>query len=91
MKVAEGKDVSVVFIPSFELFQQQTEAYKNSFLPKEVTARVSIEMDTSFGWGRYVGAQGKILSIDKFGMSALGDTIIKEYGFTVESVMQVLK
>nr|MBO1339516.1 hypothetical protein [Enterococcus sp. 665A] len=56
-----------------------------------MTVCLSIGMDTSFGWGRYVSAQGKILAIDKFGASALGDTIIKEYGFTVEAVMQALK
>lgn len=87
----EGKDVSVVSLPSFDLFEQQSEDYKNAVLPKEVTARVSIEMGASFGWKRYVGDQGTILAIDKFGASAPGDTIIKEYGFTVEAVKQALK
>ncbi|EOH93858.1 transketolase [Enterococcus pallens] len=87
----EGKDVSVVSLPSFDLFEQQSEDYKNAVLPKEITARVSIEMGASFGWERYVGDQGTILAIDKFGASAPGDTIIKEYGFTVEAVKQALK
>jgi transketolase len=58
-------------------------------LPKEVKKRVSVEMGSSFGWERYVGDHGAIISIDTFGASAPGDTVIREYGFTVERVVSV--
>ncbi|WP_086348007.1 transketolase [Candidatus Enterococcus clewellii] len=82
----EGKDVSVVSLPSFDLFEKQPDSYKEAVLPKAVKKRVSIEMASGFGWERYVGSEGAIISIDRFGTSAPGDTIIKEYGFTVEMV-----
>lgn len=82
-----GKDVSVVSLPSFDLFEQQNEAYKESVLPTAILKRVSIEMAASFGWERYVGLQGKIISIDRFGASAPGDIIIEKYGFTVENIV----
>lgn len=82
-----GKDVSVVSLPSFDLFEQQNEAYKESVLPTAILKRVSIEMAASFGWERYVGLQGKIISIDRFGASAPGDIVIEKYGFTVENIV----
>ena len=85
----QGRDVSVVSIPSFDLFNRQSSEYKESVLPKEVKKRVSVEMGSSFGWERYVGDHGAIISIDTFGASAPGDTVIREYGFTVERVVSV--
>jgi transketolase len=85
--LAEGKDVSVVSLPSFDLFEQQDKAYKETVLPSDVLKRVSIEMGASFGWERYVGFTGKIIGIDRFGASAPGDTVIEKYGFTVEHVV----
>lgn len=82
-----GKDVSVISLPSFDLFEQQNEAYKESVLPTAILKRVSIEMAASFGWERYVGLQGKIISIDRFGASAPGDIVIEKYGFTVENIV----
>ncbi len=84
---AEGKDVSVVSIPSWDRFDAQDAAYKEAVLPKAVSKRVAIEMAASLGWERYVGIEGKIISIDRFGASAKGDKIIEEYGFTVENVV----
>ncbi|PTQ83948.1 transketolase [Trichococcus patagoniensis] len=85
----QGKDVSVVSLPSFDLFNRQSAEYKESVLPKDVKKRVSVEMGASFGWERYVGDHGASISIDTFGASAPGDTVIREYGFTVERVVSV--
>ncbi len=83
----QEKDVSVVSLPSFDLFDQQSEDYKESVLPKNVKKRVSIEMAATFGWERYVGSEGKAIGIDTFGASAPGETNIREYGFTVEKII----
>ncbi|NAA91072.1 transketolase-like TK C-terminal-containing protein, partial [Enterococcus mundtii] len=85
----QGKDVSVVSMPSFDLFEQQSAEYQESVLPKAVTKRVSIEMAASFGWERYTGTAGAIIAIDRFGASAPGETIIQNYQFTVEHVVEV--
>lgn len=85
----KGKDVRVVSLPSFDLFEKQTEAYRESVLPKEVTRRVAIEMGSSFGWKQYVGDQGAIIGIDRFGESGKGDLIVESLGFTVEHLVQV--
>ncbi|MTD38914.1 transketolase [Erwinia sp. CPCC 100877] len=84
---AQGKDVSVVSLPSFDLFEKQSEEYKESVLPKAVTKRVAIEAASPFGWERYIGAEGTTVTIDHFGASAPGDLILKEFGFTVENVV----
>ncbi|WP_342512506.1 transketolase [Sporosarcina sp. FSL K6-1522] len=89
--LAEGIDVAVVSMPSWDLFDRQDEAYKQSVLPKNVKKRVGIEMAVSLGWHKYVGDEGAILSIDTFGASAPGDTVIKEYGFTEENVVTTVK
>ncbi|MBU5364771.1 transketolase [Enterococcus devriesei] len=84
---AQGKDVSVVSLPSFDLFEAQDEAYKESVLPKAVTKRVAIEAASPFGWERYIGSEGKMIGIDHFGASAPGDYILEQFGFTVENVV----
>ncbi|WP_073201962.1 transketolase [Gracilibacillus kekensis] len=84
----QGKDVSVVSIPSWDRFDKQDAAYKEAVLPKTVTKRVGIEMAASLGWERYVGIEGKTITIDTFGASANGNKIIEEYGFTVENVVK---
>lgn len=83
----QGKDVSVVSLPSFDLFEAQDEAYKESVLPKAVTKRVAVEAASSFGWERYIGYAGKMISIDHFGASAPGDFVLEQFGFTVENVV----
>lgn len=83
----QGKDVSVVSLPSFELFDAQTDSYKESVLPKAVTNRVAIEAAAPFGWEKYVGFDGKIIAIDHFGASAPGNKILTEFGFTTENVV----
>ena len=84
-------DVSVVSMPSWDRFQEQDVAYRNEVLPPHVKARVGIEMASSFGWDRYVGNEGAIIGIDRFGASAKGEKVITEYGFTVENVIKHVK
>lgn len=82
-----GKDVSVVSMPSFDLFEKQTAEYKESILPRAVTKRVAIEAASPFGWERYVGTFGTTVTIDHFGASAPGDLVLKKFGFTVENIV----
>ncbi|MCP3031287.1 transketolase [Halobacillus sp. A1] len=84
----KGFDVRVVSVPSFDRFEKQDREYKESVLPNEVRQRLAIEMGASFGWERYVGLDGAVIGIDKFGASAPGDTVIEKYGFTVENVVK---
>lgn len=85
---AQGKDVSVVSMPSMDLFEKQSAEYKESVLPREIRKRVSIEMGSTFGWERYVGLDGATIGIDKYGASAPGATVIKNYGFTTQNVVE---
>ncbi|SFQ18864.1 transketolase [Desemzia incerta] len=85
---AQGKDVSVVSMPSMDLFEKQSAEYKESVLPREIRKRVSIEMGATFGWERYVGLDGATIGIDKYGASAPGATVIKNYGFTTQNVVE---
>jgi transketolase len=87
----EGIQVRVISMPSWDLFEKQSKEYKNSVLLPDVKARLAIEMAHPFGWERYTGDQGDILAIDRFGASAPGDRVIKEYGFTVENVVSKVK
>jgi transketolase len=81
----------VVSIPSFELFERQDAAYKESVLPTSVTARVSVEMASTFGWDRYVGPKGKMVGMHTFGASAPLKDLLKKFGFTVENVVAAAK
>ncbi|WP_340021796.1 transketolase [Paenibacillus sp. FSL K6-1096] len=87
----EGIDVRVISLPSWDLFEKQDKAYRDSVILPEVKARLAIEMAQTFGWERYTGDQGDILGITTFGASAPGDTVIREYGFTVENVVKRVK
>ena len=81
-----GVKARVVSLPSFYLFEQQDAAYHESVLPKSINKRVAVEAGTSFGWAKYSGDEGIIISVDTFGASAPGDLIMKNYGFTIEHV-----
>lgn len=83
--------VRVVAMPSWELFDRQTQEYKESVLPSSVTKRVSIEMGISLGWERYVGLEGKMISIETFGASGTGEAVMELFGFTIENVVQTAK
>lgn len=83
----EGIEARVVSMPSWELFDKQDAAYKNSVLPPEVTARVSVEMAATFGWERYTGSEGRNIGMHRFGASAPLKDLLKYFGFTVEKVV----
>jgi transketolase len=87
---AEGKKVRVVSMPSWELFEEQDEAYKNSVLPPNAK-RLAVEAGVSFGWGRYVGSEDNTISINTFGVSAPGDVALEKFGFTVDNVVAKAK
>jgi transketolase len=84
---AEGIKARVVSMPSWEIFEQQDSAYKESVLPAKVTARVSVEMASTFGWERYVGPKGRIVGMHRFGASAPLKDLLKYFGFTVDAVV----
>jgi len=88
---AAGKKVRVVSMPSWELFEAQDAAYKESVLPKAVTKRLSVEAAASFGWHKYVGTEGDTVSIDTFGASAPGGVCLEKFGFSVENVLAKAK
>jgi transketolase len=85
----DGIRSRLVSMPSWELFEAQSEAYRNEVLPPQVRARVSIEAAASFGWDRWVGPDGAIIGIDRFGASAPGGVVLKELGFTADHVVAV--
>jgi transketolase len=84
---AEGVKARVVSMPCWELFEQQDAAYKESVLPRDVTARVSVEMASTFGWDRYVGPKGRMIGMHRFGASAPIKDLLKFFGFTVDHVI----
>jgi transketolase len=84
---AEGVQARVVSMPSWEIFERQNTAYKESVLPSSVTARVSVEMAATFGWERYVGLKGQKIGMHRFGASAPLKDLLKFFGFTVEAVV----
>ncbi|CAM0907287.1 unnamed protein product [Alopecurus aequalis] len=83
----EGKYVRVVSLVCWELFEEQSDEYKESVLPGEVTSRISIEAGVTLGWEKYVGQKGKAIGINRFGSSAPAEKIYKELGLTVENVI----
>ncbi|MDQ0161841.1 transketolase [Aeribacillus alveayuensis] len=88
---SEGIYVSVISMPSWDLFEKQPQEYKDHVLPKNVKKRLAIEMASPLGWERYVGEEGEVIAINTFGASAPGEKIMKEYGFTIENVVQKVK
>lgn len=84
----QGKDVRVVSMPSMELFDQQDDSYKEKVLPKHIRKRLAVEMACDFGWHKYVGLDGKVISVNQFGASAPANTVIQKYGFTVENIVE---
>jgi transketolase len=87
----EGVAARVVSMPSWELFEQQSQAYQDEVLPPEVTARVSVEQASTFGWERYVGSSGAMLGMARFGASAPLKELQKKFGFTVGHVVEVAR
>jgi len=87
----DGIDVRVVSMPSMDVFDQQSDEYKESVLPKSVRKRVAIEALSDFGWGKYVGLDGAYVTMHSFGASAPAATLFKEFGFTVDNVVKTVK
>ena len=86
----EGICVSVVSMPSWDMFEMQSEEYKKSVLP-EGLPKVAVEAGVTLGWSRYTGSEDNVIGINKFGASAPGGTVMKEYGFTAENVAAKVK
>jgi transketolase len=81
----------VVSMPCWELFERQTDEYKNSVLPAKIKARISIEAGSTLGWERWIGLDGIAIGIDRFGMSAPGEINMREFGFTAENIVKHTK
>ncbi len=80
--------VRVVSMPSWELFEQQTEEYKSSVLPDDVKVKISVEAGTGLGWEKYTGNSAAVISIEKYGASAPANVLFEKYGFTVEKIVE---
>jgi transketolase len=87
----EGIRARVVSLPSWELFEQQTESYKEHVLPSQVMARVAVEQASSMGWARYVGSQGVVIGMETFGASAPLKALQQKFGFVPERIVAVAK
>ncbi|MBQ3476568.1 MAG: transketolase, partial [Clostridia bacterium] len=87
----EGIAARVISMPSFELFEAQSDEYKESVMPKAVRAHVAVEAAATFGWHKYVGLDGEVIGLDHFGASAPYKFLVKEYGFTAENVAATAK
>ncbi|NWJ48178.1 MAG: transketolase [Chloroflexi bacterium] len=86
---AAGVQARVVSMPSWEIYEEQSEEYKESVLPSDVTARLSIEAGSPMGWERYIGGEGASLAINHFGASAPGDIVAEHFGFNVPTVTEL--
>lgn len=84
----EGIDARIVSMPSWEVFEKQTDEYKESILPKNVRKRIAVEALSSFGWERYVGLDGKTICISDFGASGQASELFNKYGFTVDNIVK---
>lgn len=87
----EDIDIRVVSMPSMDVFEQQPEEYKQLVLPKEVRARVAVEALSDFGWGKYVGLDGEVVSMKGFGASAPGGQLFEHFGITTDAVVEAVK
>lgn len=88
---ADGVPTRVVSMPSWELFEAQDADYREAVLPAAITARVSIEAGSTFGWQRYIGCRGASIGIDRFGASAPGELNLEHFGFSVDNVARVTR
>jgi transketolase len=86
-----GTAVRVVSMPCWDLFDAQPADYRDAVLPPHVGARLTIEAGASQGWHRYAGARGKVLAVDSFGASAPGETVLENYGFNVDNVVELAR
>ena len=87
----EGIDVRVVSMPSMDIFEKQSDEYKESVLPDKCRKRVAVEALSDFGWGKYVGLDGAYVTMHSFGASAPANCLFEKFGFTVENVVKAVK
>ena len=87
----EGIPARVVSMPSWHLFEQQDQSYRNEVLPPHITARVAVEQGSVIGWDRYAGGSGEIIGMHRFGASAPLKDLLAKFGFTPEHVMEAAK
>ena len=87
----EGKSVRVVSLPCWELFEMQSQEYRDAVIPPSVKKRVTVEAGSPMGWHKYAGDQGRVISIDRFGASAPGGTCMEKFGFTVDNVLNTAR
>ena len=85
---SEGKKVRVVSMPCIELFEEQSESYKEEVLPSNIRKRLVVEAAESFGWHKYIGLDGDSVTMNSFGASAPGGLCMEKFGFTVENVIE---
>jgi transketolase len=84
----DGIAARCVSMPSWELFDAQPQNYRDDVLPPTVTARLAVELGVAQGWQRYIGERGDMLAVERFGASAPAETLLREYGFTVDRVVE---
>ena len=89
--LAEGIRSRVVSMPSWDIFEHQTQEYQDSVLPPDVTARVAVEQASTFGWERYVGRSGRVIGMKTFGASAPLKELQRKFGFEPERVTEIAK
>jgi transketolase len=88
---ADGHKVRVISMPCWELFEEQDEHYKNAILPPLTTKRLAVEAASSFGWCKFLGNEGKMISIERFGVSSPGPVAMEKFGYTVDNVVAEAK
>jgi transketolase len=91
MLVAQGISSRVVSMPSWDIFEHQTQEYRDSVLPPRIKARIAIEQASTFGWERYVGETGRVIGMKTFGASAPLKELQKKFGFEPENLVAVAK
>jgi transketolase len=88
---AEGMAVRLVSMPSFELFDKQSQEYRDSVLPPDVEKRLAIEAGSTLCWYKYVGLKGRVIGIDQFGISAPAEELFEHFGFTADNVIKTVR
>jgi transketolase len=86
----QGVSVRLVSFPSWELFNEQDQSYRDSVLPPQVELRLAVEAGVSQGWHRWTGPQGRVLGLDRFGASAPAGQVFKNLGFSVENILHIV-
>jgi transketolase len=87
----EGIRARVVSMPSWDIFEQQDQSYREQVLPPDVTARLAVEAGATLGWEKYVGPKGRVIGMRSFGASAPLKDVLKKFGFTIENVLQTAR